>query len=232
MHSRARRLPSPSVRSRAEQIAPALLTEGNRLMSHSAMLPPAAVVLSARVADFDAWKAVFDANEQDRIDNGILGHHVNRAEDDPNHLSIYLAVGDTAKARAWMASDALKALMAAAGVSSAPVFDWMTPVRESIVWDRELPAMMVSHRVGDFDTWLAGYDAGEDLQRANGVIGHAANRSLDDPSLAVVYHQAESFETLRSMVESEDLRSAMQAAGVVSEPEVTFYTGGWAKRYS
>lgn len=208
------------------------LAEGNGVMSDSGTLPPAAVVISYRVADFDAWKGVFDANEQDRIDHGILGHHINRAEDDPNSLSVYLAVGDAEKARAWMASDALKALMVKAGVSSAPVFNWMTPVRESVVWDRELPAMLVSHRVEDFDAWLAGYDAAGDLQRSSGVIGHAANRSIDDPSIAVVYHQAESFEHLRSMLGSDELRLAMKEAGVASEPEVTFHTGGWAKRYS
>lgn len=201
-------------------------------MSGSEMLPPAAVVLSYRVADFDAWKAVFDANEQGRIDQGILGHHINRAEDDPNSLSVYLAVGNAEKVKAWMASDALKALMAEAGVLSAPASSWMTPVRESIVWDRQLPAMMVSHRVEDFDRWLAGYDAAEDLQRSSGVIGHAANRLVDDPSTAVVYHQAESFEHLRSMLGSDELKTAMNEAGVVSEPEVTFHTGGWAKQYS
>jgi hypothetical protein len=48
------------------------------------MLPSAAVIIGFRVADFDAWKAVFDANEQDRIDNAILGHHINRAEGEPS----------------------------------------------------------------------------------------------------------------------------------------------------
>ena len=62
-------------------------------MSDSAMLPPVAVLLSYRVADFDEWKAVFDANEKDRIDHGILGHHINRAEDDPNSLGVYLTIG-------------------------------------------------------------------------------------------------------------------------------------------
>lgn len=201
-------------------------------MSDSATLPPAAVVLSYRVADFDQWKAAFDANEQERVDHGILGHHINRAEDDPNSLSVYLAVGDPDEAKAWMISDDLKALMASAGVSSAPVFSWMTPVRESIVWNRELPAMMVSHHVEDFDRWLARYDAAEDLRRSAGVVGQAANRSVDDPSIAIVYHQAESFDDLRSMLGSDELRSAMKEAGVVSDPEVTFHTGGWAKRYS
>jgi hypothetical protein len=201
-------------------------------MSGPAMLPPAAVVLSSQVADFDAWKAVFDANEQNRIENGVLGHHINRAEDDANNLDGYLAVGDEARVRAWLESDALKSVMASAGVIGSPVLSWMTPVLESIVWDRELPAIMASHRVKDFDTWLVGYNTADEVRRSGGIVGHAVNRSIEDPSLAIVYHQAESFDALRSFLGSEDLQLAMKQAGVMSEPEVTFHTGGWAKRYS
>ncbi len=200
-------------------------------MTDPAQLPPAALIVSYQVADFDAWKAVFDDNEQGRIDHGYLGHHVNRAEDDPNSLAIYLAVEDVDRAKAYVTSDELKSLIEKAGVTSQPEFMWMTPVREAIIWDRELPAMIVSHHVEDFDAWLTGYDAADELQRSNGIIGHAANRSLDDPSLVVVYHQAESFDTLRSFGSSDGLRAAMKEAGVVSDPEVTYHTGGWGKLY-
>ena len=121
--------------------------------------------------------------------------------------------------------------MAKAGVTSQPEIMWVTPVREAVIWDRELPAMIVSHHVENFDAWLAGYDTADELQRSNGIIGHAANRSLDDPSHVVVYHQAESFDTLRSFLRSDELRAAMKEAGVVGEPEVTFHTGGWGKLY-
>ncbi len=200
-------------------------------MTDPAQLPPAAMIVGYQVADFDAWKAVFDDNEQRRIDHGFLGHHVNRAEGDPNSVALYLAVGDVDGAKAFVASDDLKSVMQKAGITSQPEFMWMTPVRESVVWDRELPAMIIRHHVEDFDAWLAGYDAADELQRSNGIIGHAANRSLDDPSLVLVYHQAESFETLRSFLRSDDLRAAMKEAGATSEPEVTFHTGGWAKLY-
>ncbi len=200
-------------------------------MTDPAQLPPAAMIVSYQVADFDAWKAVFDDNEQRRIDNGILGHHINRAEGDPNSVALYLAVGDVDRAKAFTTSDELKSAMTEAGVTTAPEFMWMTPVREAIVWDRELPAMVVSHHVEDFDTWLTGYDAADELQRSNGIIGHAANRSIDDPSLVVVYHQAESFDTLRSFLRSDDLRAAMKEAGVVSELEVIFQTAGVGRVY-
>ena len=200
-------------------------------MTDRAQLPPAAILIDHQVADFDVWKAAFDGDEQRRIDHGYLGHHLNRAEGDPNSLSVYLAVGDVDRAKAYATSDELKSKMAPAGVTSAPEIRWMTPVREAIVWDRELPAMLVSHHVEDFDTWLVGYDAADELRRSSGIIGQAANRSLDDPSFVIVYHQAESFDTLRSFLRSDDLRTAMKEAGVVSELEVIFQTAGVGKVY-
>lgn len=52
-----------------------------------------------------------------------------------------------------------------------------------------------------------------------------------DPSLAIVYHQAESFDALRAFLDDDALAAAMKEAGVISEPEVSFHTGGWGKRY-
>lgn len=201
------------------------------MSADSRPLPPAAVIAQFSVADFDAWKETFDSVEQVRRDAGIGGHHINRAEDDPNQLGIYMAVNDIDKARAFTESDQLKQIMRDAGVTSPPTFMWMTPVREDIVWDRELPAMIITHGVADFDSWLEGYDRAGELQRSKGIVGQAANRSTDDPSVAIVYHQAESFDDLREFLADADLAVAMKEAGVTSEPEVSFHVGGWAKIY-
>jgi hypothetical protein len=200
-------------------------------MSDSTQLPPAAVTINYRVADFDAWKTVFDANRQGRIDHGFVGHHINRGEADPNDISVYLAAGDVATAQAYTVSDELKALMQQAGVLSPPQRTWLKPLRQSIVWDRHLPAVIVSHTVADLDQWLAGYDGADALRQSGGIIGHAANQTTDDPARVVVYHQAESFDTLRSFLASEQLGAAMQAAGATSAPEASFYTGGYGERY-
>ncbi|MGI9576885.1 MAG: hypothetical protein ACR2OH_01650 [Microthrixaceae bacterium] len=194
-------------------------------------LPPAALMAQHSVADFDRWKKGFDEHQSFRQSAGMLGHHINRAEDDPNSLSIYFAVSDVDQAKGFTESPELKEVMQEVGVTGAPEFTWMTPARESIVWDRELPAMVVGHSVADFDAWLQGYDAADGLRSGAGIIGHAANRSIDDPSTVVVYHQAESFDTLKAFLADPALQSAMKEAGVTSEPEVTFHTGGWAKMY-
>ena len=200
-------------------------------MPNTQPLPPVAVIVSHTVADFDIWKATFDAGEDLRRSATVVGHHINRGEDDPNALSVYMAATDIDSAKAFASSEQLKADMAEAGVTSAPEKAWVTPVREAIVWDRELPAFIVSHTVANFDSWLSGYDNAEELRTSKGIIGSAANRSMDDPSLVIVYHQAESFDTLRAFLADPDLKTAMEAAGVTSEPVVSWYVGGWGKKY-
>ena len=200
----------------------------------AALLPlaPAAALVAHRVADFDTWKAAFDDHEPARRDAGILGHHINRNRDDPDVLSVYLALSDLAAAEAVAVSAELANVMQAAGVEAPPAISWMKPVREAVVWEGKHPAVVITHRVADFDGWFEEYDEADELRRSNGIIGHAANRSLDDPSLAIVYHQADSFDALQDFLESPDLRTRMQDAGVTSEPQVTYHMGGWAEQYT
>lgn len=200
-------------------------------MSEMNRLPETAVVVITEVADWTTWKTQFDAHEGMRKAAGILGHHLNRGHENPNLVSIYMAVSDVAKAKAFMASADLRRVMAEAGVKGAPTAIWMKPVVADIVWDRELPALMVSHSVANFDTFLAAYTAGADLRKQGGIIGHAVNRSLDDPNLVTVYHQAETHDALKAFTASPGLKAAMEKAGVTSAPQFTFLTGGWAKNY-
>ena len=200
----------------------------------SDQLPAAAMLISYRIADWDQWKGIFDANEGKRADSGFVAHHINRAEDDPNALSIYLAVDDVDAAKAYAASDEIRALMEEAGVISQPDVLWVKPAAmDTPVWDRPVPGMMVNHLVDDFDTWLEGYKSpqADAMRSAAGIIGHAANQGIENPNLALVYHQAETFDELRAMAGSDELRHVMKEAGVASEPEFTYHTGGWGKRY-
>ena len=199
----------------------------------SDQLPSAAMLISYQIADWDQWKGVFDANEGRRAESGFSAHHINRAENDPNALSIYLAVNDVDAAKAYSTSDDLRALMQDAGVISKPEVLWVKPAAEAAVWDRTVPGVIVNHLVDDFDSWLEGYKSpqADAMRAAAGVIGHAANQGIDNPNLALVYHQAETFEELRAMAGSDELRHVMKEAGVASEPEFTYHTGGWGKRY-
>lgn len=194
-------------------------------------IAPYAVAVRFPVRDYDEWRTHFDQVESARREAGALGHHVNRVDDDPNEVIVYLALSDLERMQAFASSAELRDIMQRAGVVGPPDFTWMTPVREAAVQDRELPAFMLTHRVADFDRWLEGYDAADELRREHGIIGHAAARSLGDPAIAIVYHQAETFEELEQFLNLAELKEAMQQAGVISEPDVVFCIGGPGKAY-
>lgn len=194
-------------------------------------LPHYVALVTHRVEDVDRWKAGFDDHESARRAAGILGHHINRAEDDPHLITLLLAISDLDQAKAFTSSPDLGEVMQKVGVVSRPEIQWLQPIRDEVVAHRQLPAFLLRHRVADFATWLAGYDDAAELHQSAGIIGHAANRSLDDPSLITVYHQAETFDALHSLLADPKMQAGMQEAGVTSEPEVTFHTGGWAKTY-
>jgi hypothetical protein len=201
------------------------------LLSPTQPLPPVALAVSFDVADFDTWKASFDPFTEQRQAAGILGHHINRGRNNPNSLTIYLPASDRAGVEAFFGAASTAERMQASGIVSQPQLMWMKPVQEDVVWDRETPSLIVSHAVADFDAWLETYNAGHDLRRGAGVIGDAANQSLDDPSVAIIFHQAESFEALEALMANPEILAVMQKAGVVSEPTVSWYVSGWGERY-
>ena len=72
-----------------------------------AELPPYAALIAHPVEDVDRWKVGFDEHEPARRAAGMLGHHINRSEDDPQLITIFLALSDLDQARAFSSSPGL-----------------------------------------------------------------------------------------------------------------------------
>lgn len=195
-------------------------------------LPRAAVFATLKVADFDRWYAGFTKLEPLRRKYGIVGHHLNRIRGDGNLVALYLAVEDLDAAKRFLKSDDLKAAFKETGVQGAPVMLLMKPRSEDVVWDRNLPAIIVRHEVKDYLRWQKIYEVAAAVRSKHGILGDATNTLLDDSKTVIVYHQAESFEALESFLSDPELKESMKLAGVLGEPDVTFATGGWAKMYT
>lgn len=84
------------------------------------------VIIAHKVADFDAWKRVYDEVDGLRRDLGIVGHAVNQSADDPNLVIILHQADKLETLQAFAASDELKAAMKRAGVATPPTFDYCT----------------------------------------------------------------------------------------------------------
>jgi heme-degrading monooxygenase HmoA len=82
--------------------------------------------------------------------------------------------------------------------------------------------VIVRHKVADYTKWKQAFDAYLNRRMASGETGFRVFQSIDDPRDVTVFTDWESADSARRFMSSEDLRGAMQNAGVVGNPEVQF----------
>jgi len=87
---------------------------------------PYRMMVSHEVADVDAWKASFDEHEAMRLEHGInfVGMGVDGAN--ANMVHLFFALEDVDKAKSFIESEDLKAIMDKAGVTGEPTIMWLT----------------------------------------------------------------------------------------------------------
>jgi len=187
--------------------------------------PTAAVVVTHEVENYETWKRAFDQHAAERKSAGIVSTHINRDAAQPNLLSVYMAGNDATKLTSFLTSQDLASTMLKAGVKGPPRIAKITPVEDQ-TRKEALAGVIVRHKVADFAAWKRGFDAHASARAEAGILGHAINRSSEDPSLVVIYLQARSIDQLRAFAESASLEDAMKNAGVTSAPDLSFVQGG------
>jgi hypothetical protein len=85
-----------------------------------------------------------------------------------------------------------------------------------------MTTMFVRHQVSDYAAWRQAYDDFDAARRDMGVTAHAVYQADGDPNDLTIVHDFASVDAARQFAESEDLRNAMQRAGVLSKPTIWF----------
>ena len=73
---------------------------------------PNVVFIRHKVMSFKKWKAVFEAHSAARVALGCQGAYIFRRADNPKELVVMLTWSDLAKARQFLVSEDLKAMLA------------------------------------------------------------------------------------------------------------------------
>jgi hypothetical protein len=82
--------------------------------------------------------------------------------------------------------------------------------------------LFVRHNVNDYAAWRKVYDEFDEQRRPMCVTDDAVFQSIDDPTDVTLWHDFDSADQARAFVSSDELRNAMQKAGVQGEPQVWF----------
>jgi hypothetical protein len=82
--------------------------------------------------------------------------------------------------------------------------------------------LSIHHKVKDYATWRKGYDEHEKSRLTAGVTNGRVFRSIEDPNDIVVFQDVADVPKARAWLAGEELKTAMQKAGVIGEPSVRF----------
>jgi heme-degrading monooxygenase HmoA len=85
-----------------------------------------------------------------------------------------------------------------------------------------MPYLLVRHKVEDFSRWKPIFDEHGATRKAGGSRGGRLFRSVEDPQEVVILFEWDDLDKARQFAQSEDLRQAMQRAGVTDRPDVYF----------
>jgi hypothetical protein len=80
------------------------------------------------VENFDAWKAAYDAFDEERTSMGVTGHGVYQMDGDPRQVTIYHHFDSMDAAKKFADSARLKEVMSKAGVVGSPEIWFATKV--------------------------------------------------------------------------------------------------------
>lgn len=79
--------------------------------------------------------------------------------------------------------------------------------------------LLIEHKVEDFDKWKSVYDEHEGVRRKAGLKElYLLRSSTNGPNDVVILFEGSDPAKVRDFIASEDLKKAMQKAGVIGKP--------------
>ena len=82
--------------------------------------------------------------------------------------------------------------------------------------------MFVRHKVSNYAAWRKGYDAFEPARIKLAARGHAVYRDVEDHNDVTAWHDFDNLVAAKAFANSEELKTAMNGAGVIGAPTIWF----------
>jgi len=82
--------------------------------------------------------------------------------------------------------------------------------------------MLIRSKVADFAKWKPVYDAHLSARQKAGLKEEHLFRNADDPNEVLLLFSVEDLDKAKTFIASDDLRQAMEKAGVSDKPDVYF----------
>lgn len=85
-----------------------------------------------------------------------------------------------------------------------------------------MTTLFVRHDIGDYAKWKRVYHALGPVRKEKGVTAASVHREVGHPHTVVITHRFNNAHSAQEFANSEELKTAMDKAGVISKPEFWF----------
>jgi len=85
-----------------------------------------------------------------------------------------------------------------------------------------MASILIQHHVKDYAEWKKVFDSNKELRTSNGEVSSQVYRDVSDPNKITTINNWNSLANAQKFARSPELKAAMEKAGVVGAPTVTF----------
>ena len=82
--------------------------------------------------------------------------------------------------------------------------------------------IIIRHKVKDYSTWKSAFDSFAEYRKTSGEKSYRILHPSTDPNDLVLFFEWESTEKAETFLQSSELRTTMERAGVAESPKVEF----------
>jgi hypothetical protein len=88
--------------------------------------------------------------------------------------------------------------------------------------EEAMPLLIVQHKVSEYTAWRSAFDAHESSRTGATITNERVYRGADNPNDLVLLFDVADVAKAKTWAAGEDLKAAMQNAGVLGAPMITF----------
>jgi len=85
-----------------------------------------------------------------------------------------------------------------------------------------MPYLLIRHKVKDYAKWKPVFDEHGATRKKSGSKGGHLFRNADNPNELIVLFEWDDLKNARQLAQSEELKKAMERAGVSDKPDLFF----------
>ena len=85
-----------------------------------------------------------------------------------------------------------------------------------------MATMLIQHKVKSFREWKKEFDSAVELRKSNGELFTQVYQDASDPNMVTVVNSWNSLANAQKFAQSPELMAAMEKAGVLGAPSVSF----------